>query len=754
MKHIYIALMTIFFLAVYTSCSREECIDSSYTIHKLNRNVEIDIVNWNVRGAITLRQDSIVTDNYTHLPQWDKIEQDSMSNLFYNGEYHPKYGQLDLKELYSIPASDTTHILDSLVTYLSCTITAEEDIDIFLYVKTEMKCKEYVNGKRPVRISNKKMKIYSVHLNAGENSLTVRVQGKRKRYWYEATICDSTKMCNLYTKLHTGDIVYPCIHNNSVHLTDNHWAMSDSVIRLLFHDVCGKKVSEITLEKGISEYHASGMEDNHAYICSMIKGIDTVRQPVMTGTSEYAIQKYTYLRDSITDKHPRANEIDGLMYRLRNLQAISENMKNDRWFDYKLPWVIYQLEHTFAHLNSTYGNDNDGYNLQFITYKSKLDNGLQRYILMTPNTINRDKKYALVIVVRPYNQNHHHLFFSPQISRQHVVNIMQSLANEYDCFIIMPEARMYLDEDLTPFAETEMKIAIEDVQEHYNIDPEQIYLHANCSGGYRALRLAENNPDMFAGIALYAPMYRTENRDDIYTDGAPETMLDNLRNTPVFIYGDPADTHSPIGAYVNLIRDCEEKGIPYTLMLRMNKGRGNDGYHRHLVGKDAFDFFKDRKKSNNNGSKKQFKHPKDTTIADFYDRPFIYVYNAADTSIVYKELVDSIRNEYERYLYSPLPLVPDTRVTRKMLREKNIFLIGDKFECYNVRKFVESINRDSLCSKDSIISLTVYEKPNAEKGKVLLYASDNGARFRHSINYPWKRGFRRKITIRLEGKKQ
>ena len=257
---------------------------------------------------------------------------------------------------------------------------------------------------------------------------------------------------------------------------------------------------------------------------------------------------------------------------------------------------------------------------------------------------------------------------------------------------------------------------------------------------------------MFAGIALYAPVYRRNNSEDVYMDGAPEKLLENLRNTPVFIFGDPADTHSPVSAYADLVKDCEEIGIPYELVLRRNTGQGFHGYHRHVVGRDACMFFKDKKKSYKRiRSYKPL--PNDSTIADFYSEPFIYIYNVADTSKTYKEVVDSIRNEYELYLYSKLPLYPDMQVTQKMLKEKNIFLIGDKFSCYYVKSFAEAIQRNAICPTDSTVTLAAYNKPYNWEGKMLLYTSDKPEHFKHIVNYPWKRGFRRTITKKIEEKK-
>ena len=749
MVAVHIAIISIF------SCEKDMFHQDRYiySLQSTNGHIELDLNNWLVVGALPISQDSLLTDSFAHLPRipLQNIIPDTITSHSYNGIYHPQYGQLDLKEVYGIAVTDTTKALDSLITYLSCTIKAEKDMNLFLYVRTEMRCREYLNGDTLAMMPFNEMEIYSIHLKAGDNTLTVRTQGAGRKYWYEATLCDSISMYKRYSKQHTGNIVNPIIKNGSVHLTEGHWNLTNNVIRILFHDVSGREIAHIPLEKDIFDYPISGIKENHAYICSMILEDDTIRQPVMTGTADFAEREYKRLRDSITDTHPRAAEIDQLLYRLWKLQTITGKMRIERWYDFKLPWVIYQLEHTFAHLDGTYGNDDNEYNFKYITYHSKLDDGLQRYVLVTPNTVDRSKKYPLVVVVRPCNEKRYHLFFCPQIAHQHVVNDMQAIANEFDCLIIMPEARMLLDEDLTPFAEAEMKLAIDDVQEHYNIDSERIFLHANCSGGYRALRLAEYNPDMFAGIALYAPVYRRGNSEEVYMDGAPETLLENLRNTPVLIFGDPADTHSPVSVYADLVKACEEKDIPYELVLRRNTGQGYRGYHRHVVGREACDFFKDKKKSKRRlRSYKQL--PKDSTIADFYSKPFIYVYNATDTSNVYKEVVERIRNEYELFLYSKLPLVPDMRVTQKMLREKNVFLIGDKFNCYNVKHFVEAIQRESICIKDSTVALAVFEKPYKWDGKVLLYTSDKPEHFEHIVNYPWKRGFRRTITKKTENK--
>ena len=419
------------------------------------------------------------------------------------------------------------------------------------------------------------------------------------------------------------------------------------------------------------------------------------------------------------------------------------------------------MEHIFAHLNGTYGNDDNENNFKFITYRSVLDGCLQRYLLVTPNSIDKNKKYPLVVVMRPCSEKRYHLYYSPQIAHQFVVNDMQAVANKYNTFIIMPEARMMLNEDMIPFAEAEMKLAIADVQEHYNIDENRMYLHANCSGGYRALKFATLNPDMFAAIALYAPIYKREDKSNVDIASAPETMISNLRNIPVLIHCDPADTHSPASMYIDLVKDCEKYNISYKLTMKRNSGLGFRGYHRLIVGSDACEFFGDKRKVMRSHIRYTFP-PKDTTIADFYSKPFIYIYNARDTSAVYKELVDSIKEEYEVYLYSVLPLdednvlprmpmIPDTRITRKILSGKNIFLVGEDFSNPLVGNLIKRVKSKNGIKKKDDISLTLHKDPNYKERLVLLYTSQKGSHFKHLINYPWKYGFSRRMIAKNKG---
>jgi len=74
-------------------------------------------------------------------------------------------------------------------------------------------------------------------------------------------------------------------------------------------------------------------------------------------------------------------------------------------------------------------------------------------------------------------------------------------------------------------------------------------------GGKRALLLAANNPDRYAGIAVYEPITSGKN------EKGPINFVNNFYNIPVFISHGRNDLQSPIENSRNFIREASECGF-------------------------------------------------------------------------------------------------------------------------------------------------------------------------------------------------
>lgn len=472
-------------------------------------------------------------------------------------------------------------------------------MDVYLEAKYGMPTSFILNDDTLTRTKIDGLNIYPMHLRKGKNEIHAIVEPVGEDLSFETTLYDSLSIAQLYAEEQSCCIIFPQIsrHTKRITLSNAHQNVLSAPVFLTFKDVKGNVVSKIRLKKDSLRYCVAELQENHSYICSMNIGNTIVQQPVLCGKGDIEYEKFSALRDSLPEGHPRLDEIDQVLYRLNFLLHHPTRYEDEWWWQYKITPLTYQLEHTFAHLEGTYGDTDTEFNVKFITYRSEQDDSLQRYLLVTPNNIKRETPMPLVVIIRPFCENFHHFFASPQLARQWALNIVQGLANHHGFIVMMPEARMLLNEDLTPKAEKEVCMAIADVKKHYSVDDYRIYLHANCSGGYRALKYAEANPDMFAAIALYAPTYKVEYASEWSKKNTAKSQISKLHGIPLMIHYDPMDGHSTPALFKELIDDCHEYDIPLTLSVKRNSGKF---YNVVIAGCEAFDFFDGKTKRNKN----------------------------------------------------------------------------------------------------------------------------------------------------------
>lgn len=578
------------------SCSRQDRLATYLVTAEKDGTICLPLLDWNVCGAFSPSQDSLLTDSFVQHPYAlsHVVNPESAETYWYNDFYHPLYNQLDLREVFQIEPEDTTHTLKGKVVYFHCDIRSEKEANLYVEVKKSMKCYQFLNGDTLHRREIQGLNIYPIHLKEGHNTYLVKAIVRGDDYSFEATLYDSLSVAKLYAEGQSCNLIYPQIEKNIIMLSNAHQRVMDAPVTLQFHDVQGRSIgTPLTLLPDSFSYHVPELQQNVSYLCSMTMCGFTIRQPVLCGRCDDAYARFMALRQTLPDNHPRVPEIDGLLYRLGFLLQHPTRYEGDWWWQFKISPLTYQLEHTFAHLDDTYGKDNTEANIQFITYRSEQDDSLQGYLLARPNKIQKDKPLPLVIVVRPNIENFHPFFSSPQMARQWALNQMQAWAEHYQYLIMMPEMRTYLDEDVTPEAEEELKLALKDVQKHYPVDTTRVFLHANCSGGYRALRIATANPNMFAAIGLYAPTYHCPFDSEWSKAQAPEKMIGRLKGIPMFIHYDPFDEHSSYDTFADLVEDCKKEGIPLTLSVKRNSGQF---YNVVLVGKEALDFFEGKSK--------------------------------------------------------------------------------------------------------------------------------------------------------------
>ncbi len=734
MKNIYWAIGGIFALCACGSGQQSEQekapFDYIVDLNKIREKPQL-IEHWHVLGQCRNEMEPEDWVQYLKSPAFaDGFKNPDPDNpIWYNGSYSPKYNQLDLKEVFGLQTSDT---LQGRYTYLSCNLLSKQAADLFLNIRTNLEFTPYLNGQKLERRDTQGLNFYAIHLNQGDNRCVIRTKEVNNDVWIESYLLDSLGVATMYTNEQSNNIVFPLVSNldKILTFTNAHTKILDAKVYVTVQDASGDTVRSFPLKRNVNFCKVEELLDLTSYLCTMEIAGKVVRQPFVCGDLDEVYARFVRKRRRLGDNHPRSKEIDQLLYRLDFLLK-HDSRETDWWWQFKIAPITYQLEHTFTHLNQDFGEDDNEFNLKFVTYTSQLDGGQQRYLLVTPNNMRRDHKYPLVVVVRPHVVNHYPFFTSPQFTYQWTFHLMQGLANRYGFIVMMPEARMYLSEDVTPMANAELKLAIEHVSSHYGVDADRIYLHGVCSGGYRALKLAALNPGVFAAIGLYAPLYYQSSRNEWEERHSLSANIQKLSGTSVFVFADPNDVHSPYKNYEGLLDACRQYNLPLDFEQKIN----STIYNVLLTGSEAFDFFDGKSRS----SKGQvgasgFEDP-DFVVADLYSEPFVYVQSKADLTGFYFNLVHSLSKDYCQYLDTNFPLILEDRLTDEILSTRNLFLIGDRFSNRALNKLVEQAKTES--GKNGGNCLSIHRNMATDRKFVLLQVDRKNVRM---LRFPWIEG--------------
>jgi len=139
---------------------------------------------------------------------------------------------------------------------------------------------------------------------------------------------------------------------------------------------------------------------------------------------------------------------------------------------------------------------------------------------------------------------------------------------------------------------------------------------------------------------------------------------------------------------------------------------------------------------------------KNKVIADLFSEPFLFVADPKGINRNIDIVVDSLKEEYEGYLFSNLPLKYSNQLTLDDLCTKNLFFIGNKFNNKEVMeglcRLPLSVNKEYIFIQNKkILSQNrtfqaIFVSPFNPEKNIVIYSSNNLTGFSHTIKYPWK----------------
>lgn len=466
---LYLSLIFLLF-----SCKEE--LDIKYRIDEISMTTTIRIHNWNIADLDSLNKNgSFIIEN---------------KKLKILGKYESIDGVVDL-----LDNSLKEKITQDSSLFFLCILEVEKEIKTNLIIKymfnTSILTEVWLNSKLLVKPDIFDFNYYKLNLNIGTNILVIKASVMGKKPNFEANICGDQIIIEEYAKKQNGRIISPIISSKDkvFYLSNKHQEVTESNLELNLYSVDNQCLSRYQINKPSSIFSLPKIEKNKVYLSELSFGSVNISQAFIYGSPDEMYKNYLDNIDKINSTDMKQTQIKALLIRMKFLLDHKHRKENKREWDYKVAQIAYMIEYELINFNK---NPDKGKQLGIYlkTYISKLDNSYQRYLLVIPDNYRKTEEMPLVVVIRPNIENKYHFFTSPQIAHYKSLSNAKSLANKYNYIVIMPEARLYLEEKFIPFADSEILCAIESVKADYNIDSDKIYLQGNCSAGYRALKLA------------------------------------------------------------------------------------------------------------------------------------------------------------------------------------------------------------------------------------------------------------------------
>lgn len=602
-----LSLLNLFIIILLTSCNYKNK-EAVYFVNDQNVSKGIELKEWNVVGPIK-NIDSVSSDflDIDHLQVSRCIEADFVKAPYqYKIKVRSKFlgKRAFVQDYYSAPNSilefceidvnkkDSVNGLKGSAIYFYCKINCEKDVKVFLMSKSTSVLRIWMNG--ALIKSYKKHNwgvdsdLLGLDLKKGINILVLKTTNLLKGVYFEGVLGGRDMMRKSYHTKNSYTLLSKLITRDTLKLSSNHCKdLGTSIVYHIKNVNAEDVLSEKLTQKSASIISISSLNLYQNYICYFTVKDYLYSQPFFIGDPDSTYSYYYKMRNNFNDIES-LQQIDTYLYRIKYLLG-HETRTIEWWWRHKLAGLFYELENYCNNLEKKRNININTYGIQLKSYSSPLDNSPQNYLLVSPDNISDKDTLPLVVVLRPEMENIHHFLSSPQLARHWSLIKAKYLANKFKYIIMMPAGRLYEREEFIPMAEKEILSAIDDVQKHFNINKNKIYLHGNCSAGYRCLQFACRNPDIFAAIGLYAPVYHPRNKNEWVNNNSPENLLLNLSNIPIILHYDPLDTHSPYSFFKDFIIDSKKMNIPLTISSKPLSGFN---YNTFLVGEEAFSFFK------------------------------------------------------------------------------------------------------------------------------------------------------------------
>lgn len=203
--------------------------------------------------------------------------------------------------------------------------------------------------------------------------------------------------------------------------------------------------------------------------------------------------------------------------------------------------------------------------IRLVSFRSGIDGTTQLYYLHLPPDVQSRQPLPLV-VVEPFNDHPAPFFEGPPTTTYLALLRYARFADQYHLSYIAPFGRGKLMPSV--LAERDVLEAIHDAGQHYKVDDGRIFLTGECAAGRSAFLMAEDYPEIFAGVStLSAATHETTVATHSPQDSANVLLrLRNLSATAIRLIHGNEDYHSPSIQASLFMQEAQKVGVHPEMM--------------------------------------------------------------------------------------------------------------------------------------------------------------------------------------------
>ena len=561
----------IYLLLLLSGCRTDRAL---YVVDQIG-DEGIIIKNWHVVGPFKSTDDEVGLET-NYLPDFEK-EGDIAYDEFIKLASQPAEIEdaiiVDFNKIFYIKEEDSPHA----VAYAGCIIKSSRSQTLKLNFSSDDGSKIWLNQKlihtneRGSAI-NPYQNFIDLPLERGENFLLVKVANLGGKWAMFAAIEKESKE-NIRRHKRNFELQY-----GNVFLSQN--IIENDTLKLAW----GIPEHEYKLEVlGAQNLVFDIIPNQNINIGDLPDGFykTVLYTPTDTFTSRFYktkdfIRDFERLKTNI-QKSPNGIEnenVKALLHR-HNILMKPENLPGEgyrkRNWDRRMLFVFDNLEKEYA-LMSNQVKEGDATGTLLKSYRSKIDDGNQYYILHVPENYDKNVPIPLVIEVAKLMK-----WFPTQVETNRFANIdlienFADMANKYNMIVVEPGNRTVDKPNYNNIDEIDMWEAIADIKAAYNIDTTRLFLRGACRASYEALKLAVKYPDKFAAIVTVAPeiIPHDKSEEDIWQHANnPLNFLENIKGMPFLNIHSVLDTHSPISSSDRLNKLVTKAGVTHFLYRKL-----------------------------------------------------------------------------------------------------------------------------------------------------------------------------------------